>query len=122
MTPDKAVRLTDAGFVFSVKKGKTWTPQGSATDVENVTARAEAAGLIRKSADGGGYQVVGREGGAGGGEGDGGAVGAEAGAGGDAEAGGEADADGAATANDVNPYLTPYLEAGAEGDQEEDLV
>ena len=122
MTPDKAVRLTDAGFVFSVKKGKTWTPQGSATDVENVTARAEAAGLIRKSADGGGYQVVGREGGAGGGEGDGGAVGAEAGAGGDAEAGGEADADGAATANDENPYLTPYLEAGAEGDQEEDLV
>ena len=40
----------------------------------------------------------------------------------DAEAGGEADADGAATANDENPYLTPYLEAGAEGDQEEDLV
>ena len=42
--------------------------------------------------------------------------------GGDAEAGGEADADGAATANDENPYLTPYLEAGGEGDQEEDLV
>ena len=52
MTQQKVNKLNDAGFVFSVKKGKTWDPQTSASDVDIAKSRAETAGVLRKTDDG----------------------------------------------------------------------
>ena len=52
MTQQKVNKLTDAGFVFSVKKGKTWDPQSSASGIDIAKSRAETAGVLRKTDDG----------------------------------------------------------------------
>mmetsp|Transcript_8789 Transcript_8789/g.18877 ORF Transcript_8789/g.18877 Transcript_8789/m.18877 type:complete len:697 (-) Transcript_8789:102-2192(-) len=52
MTQQKVNKLTDAGFVFSVKKGKTWDPESSSSGVDIAKSRAETAGVLLKTDDG----------------------------------------------------------------------